>query len=161
MNYEEAVQSIWRHSEAALSDEETLLKEIVRHATLAPSGHNTQSWRFRIENRSIAILLDLSRRTPVVDPDDHHLYVSLGCAAENLVQAARAFGFMGNPEFSSSNGGLITIGLERSKEEKSPLFKAIPIGNAHEPTLMANRWLRKNCVCSKQREPGMALRLSC
>jgi hypothetical protein len=25
--------------------------------------------------------------TPAVDPDDHHLYASLGCAAENLVIA--------------------------------------------------------------------------
>jgi hypothetical protein len=126
MNYEEAVQSIWRHSEAALSDEAPVLEEIVRYATLAPSGHNTQCWRFRLGNCSVAILPDLSRRTPVVDPDDHHLFVSLGCAAENLVQAARAFGFMGNAEFSLATGGVITIALERSKAEESPLFKAIP-----------------------------------
>ena len=126
MNYEEAVKSIWRHSEGALPDKAELLKEIVRYATLAPSGHNTQCWRFRIEDHSIAILPDLSRRTPVVDPDDHHLYVSLGCAAENLVQAARAFGFMANAEFSSVSDGLITIALERSRAEESPLFKAIP-----------------------------------
>jgi len=73
MNYEEAVQSIWRHSEVALSYKAALLKEIVRYATLAPSGHNTQCWQFRLGNRSVAILPDLSRRTPVVDPDDHHL----------------------------------------------------------------------------------------
>jgi nitroreductase len=50
MNYEEAVQSIWRYSGTALSDQAALLKEIVRYATLAPSGHNTQCWRFRLEN---------------------------------------------------------------------------------------------------------------
>lgn len=112
MNYEEAVQSIWRHSEGAPADEAAQMKEIIRYATLAPSGHNTQCWRFRIEDHSIAILPDLSRRTPVVDPDDHHLFVSLGCAAENLVQAARAFGFMGNAEFSPATGGEITVALE-------------------------------------------------
>jgi len=126
MNYEEAVQSIWRHSEGALADEAAQMKEIIRYATLAPSGHNTQCWRFRLTNRSIAILPDLSRRTPVVDPDDHHLFVSLGCATENLVQAARAFGFMGNAEFSPATGGVITVALERSKAEESSLFKAIP-----------------------------------
>lgn len=88
MGYQEAVKSIWHHREGTLSDEAARLKEIVRYATLAPSGHNTQCWRFRIENRSIAVQPDLSRRTPVVDPDDHHLYASLGCAAENLTQAA-------------------------------------------------------------------------
>jgi hypothetical protein len=126
MNYEGAVKSIWRHSESVQSDEAAQMKEIVRYATLAPSGHNTQCWRFRLDNRSIAILPDMSRRTPVVDPDDHHLYVSLGCAAENLVQAARAFGFAGNAEFSSASDGVITVALERSKAEESPLFKAIP-----------------------------------
>ena len=90
MNYQEAVKLIWRHSEGTFPDEAATLKEIIRYATMAPSGHNTQCWRFRVGSRSIAIFPDLSRRTPVVDPDDHHLFVSLGCAIENLVQAARA-----------------------------------------------------------------------
>jgi len=126
MNYEEVATTIWSHTKAAPSEEVAQMKEIVRYATLAPSGHNTQCWRFRLENRSIAILPDLSRRTPVVDPDDHHLFVSLGCAAENLVQAARAFGFVGNAESSPATGGVTTVALERSKAEESPLFKAIP-----------------------------------
>jgi hypothetical protein len=126
MNYQEAVKSIWRQSEGVPADEAAQMKEIIRYATLAPSGHNTQCWRFRIENRSIVILPDLSRRTPVVDPDDHHVYVSLGCAAENLVLAAKAFGFIGNAEFNPMSDGAITVALERSKAEESPLFKAIP-----------------------------------
>ena len=126
MNYDEAVQGIWRQSEGVPADEVAQKKEIIRYATLAPSGHNTQCWRFRLDNRSIAILPDLSRRTPVVDPDDHHLFASLGCAAENLVQAARAFGFMGNAEFSPAAGGGITVALERSNAEESTLFRAIP-----------------------------------
>jgi len=73
-----------------------------------------------------AILPDLTQRTPVVDPDDHHLFVSLGCAAENLVQAARAFGFMGDAEFNPATDGVITVALERTKAEESSLFKAIP-----------------------------------
>lgn len=126
MNYGEAVESIWRDSGGGLANEGARMKEIIRFATLAPSGHNTQCWRFRIENRSISILPDFSRRTPVVDPDDHHLFVSLGCATENLLQAARAFGFTGNPEFSCGDGGVITVSLERSEAYESPLFKAIP-----------------------------------
>jgi len=126
MNYEQAVRSIWSHTETAPSGETARMKEIVRYATLAPSGHNTQPWRFRIETHSIAILPDLSRRTPVVDPDDHHLFVSLGCAAENLVQAAQARGFVGTAEFRPESSGIITVELERSKAEESPLFKALP-----------------------------------
>lgn len=126
MDYDQAVRSIWRHSEAASSDAPAQMREIVRYAALAPSGHNTQPWRFRIGERSIAIFPDRSRRTPVVDPDDHHLFVSLGCAAENLLLAAKAFGFAGGAEFSDDSEGVITVALAPSQAEDGPLFRAIP-----------------------------------
>lgn len=66
--------------------------ELVRLAALAPNGHNTQPWRFRIGAGRIDLLPDFSRRTPVVDPDDHHLWVSLGAAAETLAIAGAALG---------------------------------------------------------------------
>lgn len=68
------------------------LADLIRYAILAANSHNTQPWRFRPTSRSIQILPDLTRRTPAVDPDDHHLFVSLGCAAENLAIAAHASG---------------------------------------------------------------------
>jgi hypothetical protein len=126
MNYQEAIDRIWRHSDGAFRDERTRLEALIRYATLAPSGHNTQCWRFRIGSCSVEVLPDLSRRTPVVDPDDHHLYVSLGCAAENLVQAARAFGYRGHAGFTPADDGAIRIALEHATEERSPLFQAIP-----------------------------------
>jgi hypothetical protein len=58
--------------------------DLVRFATLAANSHNTQPWRFRVRDTRIEIIPDQTRRTPVVDPDDHHLFISLGCAAENL-----------------------------------------------------------------------------
>ena len=60
---------------------------------------------------------------PAVDPDDHHLFVSLGCATENLIQAAQAFGKHGGTRFDA-NGVKVT--LEPSKAVVSPLFEAIP-----------------------------------
>jgi hypothetical protein len=68
------------------------LHSFIRYATLAANGHNTQPWRFARTRAGVDILPDYSRRTPVVDPDDHHLFVSLGCAAENLSIAARPAG---------------------------------------------------------------------
>jgi hypothetical protein len=58
------------------------IPQFIRYATLAASGHNTLPWRFRISEKPIEVLPDFSRRTPIVDPGDHHLFVSLGCAAE-------------------------------------------------------------------------------
>jgi hypothetical protein len=66
------------------------LRDYVRFGTLASNSHNTQPWKFRLGAGTIDILPDFSRRTPIVDPDDHHLYVTLGCAAENVVIAADA-----------------------------------------------------------------------
>lgn len=68
------------------------LVDIVRCATLAANGHNVQPWHFRVGERFIDVVPDRSRRTPAVDPDDHHLFVSLGCALENLTIAATASG---------------------------------------------------------------------
>lgn len=65
-------------------------RDLIRYATLAANGHDTQPWLFRADDRGIDILPDITRRTPVVDPDDHHLFASLGCAAENLALAAGA-----------------------------------------------------------------------
>lgn len=65
------------------------LRELVRAGTLAANSHNTQPWRFTIAERQITIGPDLSRRCPAMDPDDHHLFASLGCAVENIVQAVR------------------------------------------------------------------------
>jgi hypothetical protein len=101
-----------------------LAPELVRLATLAPSSHNTQCWKFALQDSAITILPDLSRRCPAVDPDDHHLFVSLGCAAENLVHAARAHGLMAEPRFDASTQ-TIRVALAPTLAQASPLFKAI------------------------------------
>ncbi|MCP1335111.1 Acg family FMN-binding oxidoreductase [Futiania mangrovi] len=67
------------------------LEELVRLGTLAANSHNTQPWTFSLEAGAILIRPDPGRRCPVVDPDDAHLWRSLGCAAENIVQGAQAF----------------------------------------------------------------------
>ncbi|NCA72888.1 MAG: Tat pathway signal protein, partial [Sphingobacteriia bacterium] len=81
--------------------------ELVSHVILAPSSHNTQCWLFRLGPDRIEILPDRGRRCPVVDPDDHHLFVSLGCAAENLLQAAPALGLRGEARYRSGAGGSV------------------------------------------------------
>lgn len=100
-------------------------QELVRCATLAPSSHNTQCWKFSIEDQAITILPDLSRRCPAVDPDDHHVFVSLGCAAENLIQAALAHGLRAEPSFDATRDA-VRVTLAPTPAQASPLFKAIP-----------------------------------
>lgn len=118
MSYDEAVRAVW----APLSADGGP-RELVRAATLAANSHNTQPWRFRLAERSIAIAPDPSRRCPAVDPDDHHVYASLGCAVENMVQAAPALGLAASPQVAPDGG--ITVALEPSKAAPSPLAAAI------------------------------------
>jgi len=125
-SYETTVQNTWHHSKGKAGEKSALLRELVRYATLAPSSHNTQCWKFRFEDASISILPDLSRRCPAVDPDDHHLFISLGCSAENLIQAALANGLMGNVTFDAAGGNALRISLESTRTVASTLFQAIP-----------------------------------
>jgi hypothetical protein len=111
---------------AALS-EAPELAELVRFATLAPNGHNTQPWRFRIAAERIEVLPDFSRRTPVVDPEDHHLYVSLGAAAETAAIAAAAVGRPADVSFRPGNYGTLRVDLGNGSPAPSPLFAAIPV----------------------------------
>jgi hypothetical protein len=103
------------------------LEELVRMATLAANGHNTQPWGFRLDGQKVSILPDFTRRTAVVDPDDHHLFVSLGCAAENLVVAGAA---LGRPAAVSVTGGeaaQIDIALSEAAPGPQALYQAIPL----------------------------------
>jgi len=125
-SYAKVADRTWRHGKLAAADKSALLHELVRYATLAPSSHNTQCWKFRLEDGAISILPDLSRRCPAVDPDDHHLYVSLGCAAENLIQAALANGLKGHAGLDAAGGHALRVALEPTSPVASTLFQAIP-----------------------------------
>lgn len=101
--------------------------ELVRYATLAASSHNTQCWQFKITENGISILPDLTRRCPVVDPDNHHLYVSLGCATENLLIAAKTHGFKSVVKLQEEENAVkvIHIHLTECAPVRSLLFEAI------------------------------------
>jgi hypothetical protein len=105
------------------------IKEIIRYATLAPSGHNTQPWKFSIDGSSIRIFPDFTRQLPVVDPDHRELYISLGCALENLVIAARHAGYDSEVEYfpAGEPAECLLVTLKRINTAKDDaLFQAIP-----------------------------------
>lgn len=120
-DYDEAVARL----RAALLDDPDLAA-LIRFATLAPNGHNTQPWRFSVRESGVSILPDLTRRTPVVDPDDHHLFVSLGCAAETLLVATRAHGRSGAAVFDNAGAGQVDIDLTHGSGQTDELYQTIP-----------------------------------
>ena len=115
--YQEAARAARAPLQSAPRD-----RELVRFATLAANSHNTQPWIFTARSNEIMIAPDYTRRCPAVDPDDHHLFVSLGCAAENLVLAASLLGLRATPVI---DGDRIVIGLEAAPPVKSVLADAI------------------------------------
>jgi nitroreductase len=72
------------------------LRFLIRYAVLAPSSHNTQPWKFRVEgDDELSVHLDRSRWLRVADADLREMHVSVGCALENLLVAAEHFGYGG------------------------------------------------------------------
>jgi hypothetical protein len=119
--YDAAASSLRRPGHVGARDD----RELVRLATLAASSHNTQPWLFRTGADSISIHPDRTRRCPVVDPDDAHLYKSLGCAAENLVHAASMQGYVAEVHFDSSADAVVTHLRESPSLAPTDLSRAL------------------------------------
>ncbi len=113
----------------SFTKEETMFQqmlEIIRYATLAANGHNTQPWKFAMRQDGIEIYPDYSRQLPVVDANNRELWISLGCALENLLLAARAAGYA--PEVVYPDGQeRIQVRLTPDTPQPSALFDAIPL----------------------------------
>lgn len=109
-------------------EELKMFEKIVGYAAIAPSGHNSQPWKFVIEEPTITILPDYSRRLPAVDPDDRELFISLGCALQNLVTSAEHFGYKCNVYYSLEKANSEEIKVTLTKTSDVPeldLFKQI------------------------------------
>jgi len=102
------------------------MREIVRYATLAANGHNTQPWKFAILENAIEIQPDHSRRLPAVDPHERELWISLGCALENLSIAARAAGYASEVTYPD-NVDFIHVRLAIDTPQVDALLDAIPL----------------------------------
>jgi hypothetical protein len=122
--YDAVAARTWRLGLLEGQSGAALGQELVRYATLAPSSHNTQCWNFSVGDTDVSIRPDLTRRCPAVDPDDHHLFVSLGCATENLLHGALAHGFHGDANLGAHD--VVRVTLERTAAQSSTLFTAIP-----------------------------------
>ncbi len=65
---------------------------LIAEAALAPSVHNVQPARWRIEGDGATLLEDTARRLPAGDPTGHDAAISLGAAAEGFRLAASRAG---------------------------------------------------------------------
>ena len=63
---------------------DTTMLECVAAATLAPSVHNSQPWRFKVARNHIDVLVDIDRRLFAIDPSGREAMISVGAAIMNL-----------------------------------------------------------------------------
>jgi nitroreductase len=68
------------------------LEFLLGYAILAPSPHNTQPWRFRINVNDAELFADRRRALRVVDPRDRELTLACAAALYNLRVATEYFG---------------------------------------------------------------------
>ncbi|MCB9600967.1 MAG: nitroreductase family protein [Sandaracinus sp.] len=98
------------------------VEELVRFATLAANSHNTQPWRFVSLEGALRIEADRSRGCPVVDPDHHHVFVSVGAAAHAAWVAAPALGF--EPTWALEDEAVV-LALREVEVREAPRLHAL------------------------------------
>ena len=107
---------------ATLSPAEPLLASVVRHAVRAPSGHNSQPWRFRLRDDVLELWADRTRALPVADPNDRELVISCGAALYTLRLAVLCHGRV----------PLVTRFPDPARPD---LLALVRLGGPHQPTM--------------------------
>lgn len=98
--------------------------QIASYASKAPSGHNTQPWKFHITDNTITVIPNFEVALPVVDGNNRELFISLGCAVENVCIAANHFGY--TIQIAQCNIEGITLELTKNDFTiENPLFHQI------------------------------------
>ena len=125
-NYADLAADIRQNLELQNSDLNEAAISLVKHATLAANSHNSQPWKFSLEDNLLSIKPDFLRGLPVVDPEQRELWISLGCALENLLISAQTFGFQSEVDLPKNSDESIQIVLKKEPGQvKHPLFSAI------------------------------------
>lgn len=110
-----------------------IIDAILSAAIKAPSGHNTQPWLFCPCAGGIRVLPDASRRLPRLDPTDRELYISMGCAVENMCIAATQYHLAANAEVDG-DGSVRVLFAEAGRVEESSLASVIPLRHTNRNT---------------------------
>jgi nitroreductase len=107
------------------------LESLVDYARLAPSFRNTQPWLFAVRGNEVQLFVDRSRWLRATDPDQRELYLSAGCALENLLVAAAHHGYKASVSYveeERTDGLAAVVRFEpggRAEDRRVPLFGAI------------------------------------
>lgn len=122
---------VWNINESSFPDnssQKERLTFLINYAILAPSSHNTQPWIFNVSDDEIQVYADRSKWLSVADADKREMYLSLGCALENLIISAEHFGYNCTLSYfpgEEDNVAAVSFQAATRKPSHSPLFHAI------------------------------------
>lgn len=102
-------------------DKETV-KKIIAAANMAPSGGNSQPWKFRVQDNSIYVTGLPEKDHPVLNFRNRGTLVALGALMENMEIAGQAIGYKVSYEFIEP---LVFKGVFVPGQQSNELFNAV------------------------------------
>ena len=115
---------------------------LVGAAILAANAHDSQPWAFLVAPGQIDLLAATERSIGAMDPLGREMYLSLGCALENLVLAARAHGYRTDVRLMPTAGDpthVASVALTPGRSEPSDLYAAIPLRHTNRAAYRTDR----------------------
>lgn len=116
----------------AITDEE-VLTVAAEAATMAPSMHNSQPWRFALHGDALDVFADRSRSLPVVDPIGRELLISCGAAICFARLALRGMSrdvqtsLLPSPDNPDHLARLTMDGRQQPTDAERALIRALPL----------------------------------
>src|SRR3989344_4164659 len=106
------------------------VRDLLQLAAMAPSGDNSQPWRFVVDRTTVHIYNIPGRDNPYLNFDQSGSYIAHGALVENILIAAPHFGYRADLSLFPGADLVATVTLvEDTLTHRSPLF--VCIGNRH------------------------------
>lgn len=125
------------------------LKGLIHAAVLASNAHNAQPWKFKLGNGSIDLTADTGRNIGSGDPFLREMDISLGCALENLVIAAKTRGLAAHIRYfpdPDNRKHVANISFSPAHPIRSELYDAIPKRHMNRSPYERNRPIPKEIM---------------
>lgn len=104
------------------------IEKILDAGIQAPSGSNSQPWKFRIEGEKLLVFAEYKKDHPVLNYRNRGTLIAQGALLENITIASRNFGY--EPQISlfpnsEDQNCVASVTFRKSDRTGDPLFEAI------------------------------------
>lgn len=127
---QESEASLVKTQSDSLEITESQVKDLVGAAALAPSGGNTQPWKWLARKDSLFLFHDEKESASWIDFKKSASYVALGAAIENLKIKAESIGLTANDTLfpNGETSKLVASFTFNKQEDKTPFYAELTAG---------------------------------